>query len=116
MAPPSAAPGGADWTVLVESILEASAVGPERVAEAILAAASVVTASGSAAGARAATSHTAALAGHDRVVADLLDHAGVVRVRAGLELLDAARALDRQPPALGDRVAWSPTLAAPEWR
>jgi sugar diacid utilization regulator/putative methionine-R-sulfoxide reductase with GAF domain len=49
MTPAAAAPRGADWTVAVEAILEASAVGPERVAEAILAAASVVTASGSAA-------------------------------------------------------------------
>ena len=49
MAPTAAASGGVDWTVAVESILEASAVGPERVAEAILAAASVMTASHSAA-------------------------------------------------------------------
>jgi sugar diacid utilization regulator/putative methionine-R-sulfoxide reductase with GAF domain len=49
MAPASVAPRGADWTVAVESILEASAVGPERVAEAVLAAASALTASRSAA-------------------------------------------------------------------
>jgi acyl-CoA synthetase (NDP forming) len=57
------------------------------------------------AGARAAGSHTAALAGHDRVVAAALDQAGVVQVRSGLELLDAGRALARQPPARGGRVA-----------
>jgi acetyltransferase len=57
------------------------------------------------AGARAAGSHTAALAGHDRIVTAVLDQAGVVQVRTGLELLDAARALDRQPPVLGSRVA-----------
>ncbi|HYY78626.1 MAG TPA: helix-turn-helix domain-containing protein [Actinomycetes bacterium] len=49
MAPASVAPRGAAWTVAVESILEASAVGPERVAEAVLAAASTLTASRSAA-------------------------------------------------------------------
>jgi hypothetical protein len=49
MAPASVASRGADWTVAVESILEASAVGSERVAEAVLAAASTLTASRSAA-------------------------------------------------------------------
>lgn len=49
MAPASIASRGTVWTVAVESILEASAVGPERVAEAVLAAASALTASGSAA-------------------------------------------------------------------
>jgi sugar diacid utilization regulator/putative methionine-R-sulfoxide reductase with GAF domain len=49
MAPASVASRGTVWTVAVESILEASAVGPERVAEAVLAAASALTASGSAA-------------------------------------------------------------------
>jgi acyl-CoA synthetase (NDP forming) len=57
------------------------------------------------AGARAAGSHTAALAGHDRVVAAALEQAGVVQVRSGLELLDTGRALARQPPARGGRVA-----------
>jgi acetyltransferase len=57
------------------------------------------------AGARAALSHTAALAGHDRVVSAALEQAGVVEVRSGLALLDAARALDGQPAPAGDRVA-----------
>lgn len=57
------------------------------------------------AAARAAGAHTAALAGHDRVVAAALDQAGVVQVRSGLELLDTGRALARQPPARGGRVA-----------
>ncbi|HMG31881.1 MAG TPA: helix-turn-helix domain-containing protein [Jiangellaceae bacterium] len=45
----SVATSGGAWAAAVESVLEASAAGPERVAEAVLAAASVVTTSGSAA-------------------------------------------------------------------
>ncbi|HZD01474.1 MAG TPA: acetate--CoA ligase family protein [Actinomycetes bacterium] len=59
----------------------------------------------SAAGARAARSHTAALAGRDRVAAAALEQAGVVETRSGMELLDAARALDHQPRPGGGRVA-----------
>jgi acetyltransferase len=57
------------------------------------------------AGARAATSHTAALAASAAVWSGALHHAGVVEVRSGQELLDAARAVDGQPLPRGDRVA-----------
>ena len=57
------------------------------------------------AGARAATSHTAALASSGAVWSGALRQAGVVEVRSGQELLDAARAVDGQPLPAGDRVA-----------
>ena len=57
------------------------------------------------AGARAARSHTAALATGEAVCRGALRQAGIVEVRSGLELLDAARALDGQPLPAGDRVA-----------
>ena len=56
------------------------------------------------AGARAAVSHTAALAGEDRLWRAALAQAGVVQARSGLEMLDAARALDTQPVPAGHRV------------
>lgn len=59
----------------------------------------------SAAGARAAQSHTAALAGSDRIWRAALDSAGVIQARSGLEMLDIARALDTQPIPDGRRVA-----------
>ena len=57
------------------------------------------------AGQRAAVSHTAALAADDAVRDAALRQAGVVRVRTGLQVLDAARALSGQPMPLGRRVA-----------
>lgn len=57
------------------------------------------------AGQRAAMSHTAALATDDAVRDAALRQAGVVRVRTGLQVLDAARALSGQPPPRGPRVA-----------
>ncbi len=57
------------------------------------------------AGQRAATSHTAALATDDAVRDAALRQAGVVRVRTGLQALDAARALSSQPVPRGPRVA-----------
>ena len=57
------------------------------------------------AGQRAALSHTAALATDDAVRDAALRQAGVVRVRTGLQVLDAARALSSQP-----------VPAAPGWR
>jgi acetyltransferase len=57
------------------------------------------------AGARAAMSHTAALATDDAVRDAALRQAGVVRVRTGLQVLDAARALSSQPVPRGPRVA-----------
>jgi acyl-CoA synthetase (NDP forming) len=56
------------------------------------------------AGARAARSHTAGLAGSERVWRAALDQAGVILARSGLEMMDVARALDRQPPPAGKRV------------
>lgn len=58
----------------------------------------------SSAGARAAASHTAALAGSEGVWRAVLAQAGVVLARSGLEMLDAAAALDTQPPPGGRRV------------
>jgi acyl-CoA synthetase (NDP forming) len=57
------------------------------------------------AGQRAAMSHTAALASDDAVRDAALSQAGVVRVRTGLQVLDAARALSSQPLPRGPRVA-----------
>ena len=57
------------------------------------------------AGQRAAVSHTAALASDDAVRDAALRQAGVVRVRTGLQMLDAARALSSQPVPRGPRVA-----------
>jgi acetyltransferase len=57
------------------------------------------------AGQRAALSHTAALASDDAVRDAALRQAGVVRVRTGLQVLDAARALSSQPVPRGPRVA-----------
>jgi acetyltransferase len=57
------------------------------------------------AGRRAAQSHTAGLAGQERAWRAALQHAGVLLARSGLEMLDAARALDQQPVPAGSRVA-----------
>ncbi len=57
------------------------------------------------AGRRAALSHTAALASDDAVRDAALRQAGVVRLRTGLQVLDAARALSGQPAPRGRRVA-----------
>ncbi|HVT66198.1 MAG TPA: acetate--CoA ligase family protein [Trebonia sp.] len=57
------------------------------------------------AGARAALSHTAALASDDAVRDAALRQAGVVRARTGLQVLDAARALSSQPVPRGPRAA-----------
>ncbi|MHC1559584.1 acetate--CoA ligase family protein [Actinomycetospora sp. C-140] len=59
----------------------------------------------SAAGARAAASHTAALASSENVWRGVFAQAGVVEVSSGQELLDVARALDGQPRPAGNRVA-----------
>jgi acyl-CoA synthetase (NDP forming) len=57
------------------------------------------------AGIRAAQSHTAALAGNERIWRAAFEQVGVLVARSGLEMLDAARALDSQPPPAGNRVA-----------
>jgi acetyltransferase len=54
---------------------------------------------------RAATSHTAALAGDYRITAAALRQAGVRLVEDGLTLLDIAAALASQPPLRGNRIA-----------
>lgn len=57
------------------------------------------------AGARAASSHTAALAGSDAAVDALFTQAGVLRANTLEELLDAAALLSKQPLPKGRRVA-----------
>ena len=56
------------------------------------------------AGARAASSHTAALAGSDAAVDALFRQAGVLRARTLEELVDAAALLSSQPLPAGPRV------------
>jgi acetyl coenzyme A synthetase (ADP forming)-like protein len=57
------------------------------------------------AGARAASSHTGALAASDTIVDALFRHAGVIRTRTIEEMFDVAMLLDRQPLPAGRRVA-----------
>lgn len=57
------------------------------------------------AGARAAASHTGALAGDDDVVAAVLRRAGILRVETTQDLFSAAETLARSKPYLGPRVA-----------
>lgn len=59
----------------------------------------------SAAGARAIGSHTAGLAGSERVWRAAFEQAGAILTRSGLEMMDVARALDAQPLPRGRRVA-----------
>lgn len=56
------------------------------------------------AGARAARSHTAALAGDQAIASGAFEQAGIVQVRSGLEMMDVARALSSQPLPAGPRV------------
>jgi acetate---CoA ligase (ADP-forming) len=56
-------------------------------------------------GARAASSHTGALAGPDVTISALLDQVGVLRADTIDELFDAARFFDRCPAPAGDRLA-----------
>jgi len=55
-------------------------------------------------GARAATSHTGALAGADVTISAFLEQCGVVRADTIEELFDTARALDRSPLPAGRRI------------
>ncbi len=55
-------------------------------------------------GARAASSHTAALAGSETAVDAIFRQAGVLRVRTLEELVDAAALFSSQPPPAGRRV------------
>lgn len=59
----------------------------------------------STAGVRAAQSHTAGIAGSERVWQAAFEQAGAVLTRSGLEMMDVARALDSQPTPGGRRVA-----------
>jgi acetyl coenzyme A synthetase (ADP forming)-like protein len=65
----------------------------------------VVKSGRTAAGARAASSHTGALAGMDIAVDALLGQAGVIRTDTMEELFDLAMLLANQPVPAGDRVA-----------
>lgn len=57
------------------------------------------------AGARAAASHTGALAGNDEIVDAVLRRAGILRVETTQDLFAAAETLARSKPYLGPRVA-----------
>jgi acetyl coenzyme A synthetase (ADP forming)-like protein len=57
------------------------------------------------AGARAASSHTGALAASDTIVSALFHEAGVIRTTTIEEMFDVAMLLDRQPLPAGRRVA-----------
>jgi acetyltransferase len=65
----------------------------------------VVKAGRTAAGARAASSHTAALAGTDLAVDALMQQCGVIRAQTVEELFDYAMAFPRLPLPKGNRVA-----------
>jgi len=56
------------------------------------------------AGARAAASHTGALAGSDRIYDAVFAQTGVIRARDMEEFFDMAKALSMQPPASGPNV------------
>jgi acyl-CoA synthetase (NDP forming) len=58
----------------------------------------------SAAGARAAASHTGAIAGSDRIYDAAFEKTGVLRARGMEEFFDNAKALSMQPPALGKNI------------
>jgi acyl-CoA synthetase (NDP forming) len=58
----------------------------------------------SAAGARAAASHTGAIAGSDRIYDAAFNQAGVFRAQDMEELFDAGKALAMQPPALDKKI------------
>jgi len=55
-------------------------------------------------GARAALSHTASLAGNDRVYDAVFEKVGAIRVQESRHLFECAYALEWQPPAYGNRL------------
>ncbi len=63
--------------------------------------------------ARRALSHTASLAGQDEIFDAAFRQSGAIRVRDVEELFDAATALARQPPMLGNRVAIVSNVGGP---
>lgn len=91
-------------SLYLESFVDAA--GFRRVASAISRQKPVVVlkAGRTSAGARAASSHTAALAGPDRAASALLRQAGVVRVDSLQELFDVSALLATQPVPAGRRV------------
>ena len=58
----------------------------------------------SAAGARAAASHTGAIAGSDKIYDAAFEQSGVIRARDMEEFFDMGKALAMQPPALGKNI------------
>jgi acetyl coenzyme A synthetase (ADP forming)-like protein len=58
----------------------------------------------SAAGARAAASHTGAIAGSDQIYDAAFEQTGVIRAKDMEEFFDAGKALAMQPPALGRNI------------
>ncbi len=58
----------------------------------------------SAAGARAAASHTGAIAGSDKIYDAAFEQAGVIRARDMEEFFDVGKALAMQPPAFGTNI------------
>src|SRR5208283_2521416 len=58
----------------------------------------------SSAGARAAASHTGAIAGTDKIYDAAFEQGGVIRARDMEEFFDLGKALAMQPPALGKNV------------
>jgi acyl-CoA synthetase (NDP forming) len=56
------------------------------------------------AGARAAASHTGAIAGSDKIYAAAFEQAGIIRARDMEEFFDTGKALAMQPPALGNNI------------
>lgn len=65
----------------------------------------VLKAGRTAAGAKAASLHTGALATNDNVVDGALKQAGIIRAYSETELIDYGRALGYQKPLFGDRIA-----------
>ncbi len=58
----------------------------------------------STAGARAAASHTGAIAGSDKIYNAVFEQAGIIRARDMEEFFDIGKALAMQPPALGKNI------------
>src|SRR6266851_306315 len=59
---------------------------------------------GASAGAKAASSHTGALAGNDKIYDDVLRQSGVIRAPGLRDMLDYARALQKLPTPKGENV------------
>jgi len=64
----------------------------------------VLKAGRTAAGAKAASSHTGALAGNDKIYEDVFKQAGVIRARSLRDLLEFARGIPKLPTPKGDNV------------